>query len=82
MNPFAVTTNPSLFNWTKDYDQLIGKETELQIRVQMDYYPYVEDYIEYILEVNKCVEEKNSSEDHPGSKPYFIFLDEMKKQLS
>ena len=81
MNPFESTTNPSLFDWTKDNNQLRGQGNEIQIRVQSDYYPYIEDYIEYILEVNGCNGENNSSSNHPGNQPYFIFLDQIKTEL-
>ena len=82
MNPFETTTNPSLFNWTIDNDQLTGKGNEIEIRVQLDYYPYIEDYIEFLLEVNECNGDNNSLSDHPTKQPYFIFLDQMKEQLS
>ncbi|UJR17094.1 hypothetical protein I4U23_003991 [Adineta vaga] len=82
MNPFERTTNPSLFDWMKDDDQLKGNGNEVEIRVQMDYYPYIEDYIEFLLEVNECNGENQTSSDHPGRKPYFVFLEQMKTQLS
>ncbi|CAF0783956.1 unnamed protein product [Adineta steineri] len=82
MNPFELTTNPSLFNWTTDNDQLKGQGNDLEIRVRSDYYPHIEDYIEYILEVNQCNEENKALSDHPGSKPYYTFLDQMETQLS
>ncbi|CAF0813448.1 unnamed protein product [Adineta steineri] len=71
-----------LFNWTTDNDQLKGQGNDLEIRVRSDYYPHIEDYIEYILEVNQCNEENKALSDHPGSKPYYTFLDQMKTQLS
>ena len=82
MNPFERTTNPSLFDWTKDNNQLRGQGNEIEIRVQFDYYPYIEDYIEFLLEVNECNGENKSLSDHPAKKPYFTFLDQMKTQLS
>ena len=82
MNPFDFTTNPSLFKWTTDYQQLTGQGNELEIRVQLDYYPYIEDYIEFILTVNGCNEDNDAEDDHPGKKPYFSWLNQMKTQLS
>ena len=82
MNPFERTTNPSLFDWTKDNNQLKGQGNGIEIRIQLDYYPYIEDYIEFILEVNECNGENQLLSDHPGRKPYFIFLDEIKTELS
>ncbi|CAF3808939.1 unnamed protein product [Rotaria sp. Silwood1] len=82
MNPFETTTHPCLFDWTKDNNQLRGQGNEIEIRVQLDYYPYVEDYVEFILDINQCDGKNNSSSDHPAKEPYFIFLDKMKTQLS
>ncbi len=82
VNPFETTTNPSLFNWTTDSNQLRGQANEIEIRMQSDYYPYIEDYIEFILELNQCNGENNSSSDHNDKKHHFIFLDQIKTQLS
>ncbi|CAF1316461.1 unnamed protein product [Rotaria sordida] len=82
MNPFETSTGASLFNWTTDSDQLRGQENEIEIRVQSDYYPYIKDYIEFILEVNQCDGKENSSSVDHGKEPYFIFLDQMKTQFS
>jgi hypothetical protein len=41
-----------------------------------------EDYIEFLLEVNQCNEEYNSSSDQNDKKHNFIFLDQIKTQLS
>jgi hypothetical protein len=82
MNPFGTTTGGSLFHWTEDNDQLKGQGNDVEIRVQSDYYPYIEDYIEFILEVNQCDGKENSSDDQHGKEPYFIFLDQMKTELS
>ncbi|CAF4106708.1 unnamed protein product, partial [Rotaria sordida] len=61
---------------------LRGRENEIEIRVQSDYYPYIKDYIEFILEVNQCDGKENSSSVDHGKEPYFIFLDQMKTQFS
>ena len=82
MNPFETITHPCLFDWTKDNNQLRGPGNEIAIRVQLDYYPHVEDYVEFILDINQCNEKNNFSSDHPNKEPYFIFLDKMKTQLS
>ncbi|CAF2653720.1 unnamed protein product [Rotaria sp. Silwood2] len=82
MNPFETSTGASLFNWIIDSNQLRGGRNETEIRVQSDYYPYIKDYIEFILEINQCDGKENSSSDHHGKEPYFIFLDQMKTQLS
>ncbi|CAF1619007.1 unnamed protein product [Rotaria sp. Silwood1] len=82
MNPFETTTHPCLFDWTKDNNQLRGQRNEIEIRVQLDYYPNVEDYVEFILDINQYDGKNNSSSDHSSKEPYFIFLDKMKTQLS
>ncbi|CAF1126705.1 unnamed protein product [Adineta ricciae] len=82
LNPFERTTHPSLFDWIKDADQLKGETNQLEIRVQTDYYPYIEDYIEFLLEVNHCIRVNEGSSDRPDTKPYFMFLDQIKTQLS
>ncbi|CAF1377782.1 unnamed protein product [Rotaria sordida] len=82
MNPFEINTGASLFYWTTDSKQLRGRGNEIEIRVQSNYYPYIKDYIEFILEVNQCDGKENSSSVHHGKEPYFIFLDQMKTQLS
>ena len=82
MNPFDTSTGASLFDWTRDSDQLRGQGNETEIRVQSNYHPYMEDYIELILEANQCDGKEHSSSDHPGNEPYFVFLDRMKTQLS
>ncbi|CAF3559720.1 unnamed protein product [Rotaria sp. Silwood1] len=81
MNPFEINTSASLFNWTTDSNQLRGRGNEIEIRVKSDYYPYIKDYIEFILEVNQCDGKENSSSDHHGKEPYFVFLDQIKTQL-
>ena len=78
MNPFEATTNPSLFNWTKDNNHLTGNGNEIEIRIQSDYYPYIEDYIDFILEVNECSGGNKSLSEHPGRSPYFTFFDQRK----
>ncbi|CAF1486792.1 unnamed protein product [Rotaria sordida] len=82
MNPFETTTHSCLFDWTKDNNQLRGQGNEIEIRVQLDYYPNVEDYVESIPDINQCDEKNNSPSDHPSKEPYFIFLDKMKTHLS
>jgi hypothetical protein len=82
MNPFETTTNPSLFDWKTDYNQLRGQGYQIEIHVRSDYYPDIEDYIQFLLEVNQCNEEYNSSSDQNDKKHNFIFLDQIKTQLS
>lgn len=81
LNPFERTTNPSLFDWNKDSDQLRGQGVDVEMRVQADYYPFIEDYIDFLLEINECNEEVQSITDHPGKKPYGIFMEQIKTQL-
>jgi hypothetical protein len=82
MNSFETTTHPCLFDWTKDNNQLRGQGNEIEIRVRLDYYPHVEDYVDFILDINQCDGKINSSSDHPTKESYFIFLDKIKTQLS
>ncbi len=82
MNPFETTTNPSLLDWKTDNNQLRGQGYQIEIRVRSDYYPSIEDYIQFLLEVNQCNEEYNSSSDQNDKKHNFIFLDQIKTQLS
>jgi len=80
MNPFHSTTNPSLFDWTTDNGILRGDGHETEIRVRLEYYPYVEDYINFILELNNCSEEPrdNSRTTNERLQPYFVFLEKIK----
>ncbi|CAF5071946.1 unnamed protein product, partial [Rotaria sp. Silwood1] len=82
MNPFETTTHARLFDWTKDNNQLRGQGNEIEIRVQLDYYPNIEAYVEFILDINQYDGKNNSSSDHFSKEPYFTFLDKMKTQLS
>lgn len=82
MNPFKTSTGGSLFDWNADSDQLHGRGDGTEIRVQKDYYPYISDYMEYVLEVNQCDGKEDLSDNEPGKEPYFIFLDRVKEQLS
>ena len=84
MNPFGTTSGGSLFHWIDDNDRLRGNGNDVEIRIQRNYYPDIQDYIAFILEVNQCNmnEENNSSDDYPRPKPYYTFLNEMKSELS
>ena len=57
MNPFESTTGASLFDWNTDHEQLTGQTDEIEIRVRLDYFPHVEDYVEMVLRENHAADE-------------------------
>ena len=71
MNPFEITTGTSLFDWTIDNDILRGDGHEVEIRVRFDYHPYIENYLDFILELN------NSISTNERLQPYFVFLNKI-----
>ena len=79
MSPFKTTTEGSLFHWIDD-DQITGNGNDVKIWIQRNYYPNIQDHIAFILEVNQCNNEENTSSDR--SKPYYTFLNEIKNELS
>jgi len=64
MNPFEITTGTSLFDWTIDNDILRGDGHEVEIRVRFDYHPYIENYLDFILELNNSISTNLTSISH------------------
>ncbi|CAF0942250.1 unnamed protein product [Adineta ricciae] len=79
LNPFDTSTGASLFNWTNDEELLTGKQNDVEIRVRGDYYPNIQDLIEFIHQENSLKTKNDRTDDH---QPYFLFLDKMKNELS
>lgn len=52
MNPFESTTGASLFDWKRDHEQLTSRTNDIEIRIRSDYFPNIEEYIDFVLHEN------------------------------
>jgi D123 len=82
LNPFAIRTGASLFDWKRDVNQLTGQSNSIEIRVRSSYLSDVTEYMEYVTEENKLnIGDDSSRKNDPSNEPYFEFLRKIRKQL-
>ena len=81
LNPFASSTGASLFDWKADVKQLTGELNSIEIRVRSNYFPNVNEYMEFVSQENKLNADDSVPRDADQEESYFAFLRKKRNQL-